>query len=478
MKYETLIGLEVHVELVTETKLFCSCSAKFGGEPNTHACPACSGMPGMLPILNRRAVDLAITAGTLLGCDISRVTAFDRKSYYYPDLPASYQTTQHFAPIATCGEVDIETSTGKKSVRIKQIHLEEDAGKLIHDTLTNATLIDYNRAGVPLIEIVSEPCLSSAEEAVAYLELIRSRLRFARVSDCRMEQGSMRCDVNLSVHPVGSDKLGVRTEIKNMNSLSAIIRAIEYEAARHVDALLGGTEVLVEETRRWDDELGKTIPMRGKETAGDYRYFPDPCIMPVVIDDKWYSSVKATLPELPEAKRARFTGELGLSRYDADLICQSRTLCDVFEAAYAVCHSAKEVANWLISDCMSLLNKRQMTPDELCVDAHSLGRLIRLCMDGTVSRGNGKKILCAMLDSPIDPAAYARENDLIVSADTDRMDEVIAAAVASEPKAVADYRSGKEKALLAIFGKCMKELRGNCDPTMLRRALIAYIEKQ
>lgn len=480
MKYETVIGLEVHVELATESKIFCSCSAKFGGEQNDHVCPACCGMPGMLPIVNRHVVDLGMTAGMMLNCDINRTTTFDKKSYYYPDLPCSYQTTQWFAPVAVNGRVDIETSAGKKSVRIKQIHMEEDAGKLVHDDWTDTSLVDFNRTSVPLIEIVSQPDLSSAEEVVAYLERLRSLLRFAKVSDCRMEQGSMRCDVNLSVRPEGSTKLGVRTEMKNMNSLTAITRAIEYEVARHIDAIENGTEELVQETRRWDDVKGKSYAMRNKETAGDYRYFPDPNIMPVVIDDEWFDGVKASLPEFPEIKRERYISELGLTEYDSDLLTQSRAFCDAFEAALDVCGSAKDVANWLISDCMSLLNKRQMTVDEFSVDGKSLGTLIKLCMDGTVNRGNGKKILSVMFDAetPIDPEAYAKENGFIISEDTGKMDEVIAAAVAADPKAVADFKGGKEKALLAIFGKCMKELRGNCDPQKLREALIAYIDKQ
>ncbi len=479
MRYETVIGLEVHVELATESKIFCSCSAKFGGEQNDHVCPACCGMPGMLPVVNKHVVDLGMTAGMMLNCHINRTTTFDKKSYYYPDLPCSYQTTQWFAPVAVNGTVDIETSKGKKSIRIKQIHMEEDAGKLVHDDWTDTSLVDFNRTSVPLIEIVSQPDLSSAEEVIAYLERLRSLLRFAKVSDCRMEQGSMRCDVNLSVRPEGSDKLGVRTEMKNMNSLTAITRAIEYEVARHIDALENGTEELVQETRRWDDIKGKSYAMRNKETAGDYRYFPDPNIMPVVIDDEWYDGIKASLPEFPEIKRARYTGELGLTEYDANLLTESRAFCDAFEAALAVCGSAKEVANWLISDCMNLLNRKQMTVDELNIDGKALGALIKLCMDGTVNRGNAKKILSVMFDSdtPIDPAKYAEENGFIVSNDTGKMDEVIKAAVAADPKAVADFKGGKEKALLAIFGKCMKELRGNCDPQILREALLKYIDK-
>ncbi len=476
-KYETVIGLEVHIELATESKIFCSCSAKFGGEQNDHVCPACCGMPGMLPIVNKHVVDLGMTAGMMLNCDINRVTTFDKKSYYYPDLPCSYQTTQWFAPVCVNGTVRINTSKGEKDIRIKQIHMEEDAGKLVHDDWTDTTLVDFNRTSVPLIEIVSQPDLSSAEEVVAYLERLRSLLRFAKVSECRMEQGSMRCDVNLSIREEGSDKLGVRTEMKNMNSISAITRAIEYEVARHIDALENGTEELVQETRRWDDVKGKSYAMRNKETAGDYRYFPDPNIMPVVIDDEWFDKTKASLPEFPEVKKARYTSELGLSDYDADLLTQSRTFCDCFEAAYAECGMAKEVANYLISDCMNMLNKKQATPDMLEIDGTDLGKLIKLVAEGKVQRGNAKKILAAMNDEKVDPAKYAEENGFIVSNDTGHIKEVVKAAVEADPKAVSDFKGGKEKALMALFGKCMRELKGNCDPQTLRELLIEAINE-
>ena len=477
MRYETVIGLEVHIELATDSKIFCSCSAKFGGEQNDHVCPACCGMPGMLPIVNRRVVELGMTAGMMLNCHINRTTTFDKKSYYYPDLPASYQTTQWFAPVAVNGLVEIETSAGKKNVRIKQIHMEEDAGKLVHDDWTNTSLVDYNRTSVPLIEIVSQPDLSSAEEVVAYLERLRSLLRFAKVSECRMEQGSMRCDVNLSVRPEGSTKLGVRTEMKNMNSISAITRAIEYEVARHIDAIENGTEELVQETRRWDDIKGKSFAMRNKETAGDYRYFPDPNIMPIVIDDQWFDTTKNSLPEFPEVKKERYTAELGLSDYDADILTGSRALCDCFEAAYAKCGNAKEAANWLISDCMNILNKKQLTADMLDINGDSLGELINLVLDGKVGRANAKKILLAMFDGDVDPKAYAEEQGLIVSNDTGMIEAVIKSVVESDPKSVADYKSGKEKALMALFGKCMKQLKGNCDPQVLRTILIDQINK-
>ncbi len=477
MRYETVIGLEVHIELATESKIFCSCSAKFGAEQNEHVCPACSGMPGMLPIVNRRVVELGMTAGMMLGCDINRVTTFDKKSYYYPDLPCSYQTTQWFSPVAVNGTVEIETSKGKKKIGIKQIHMEEDAGKLVHDDWTDTSHVDFNRTSVPLIEIVSRPDLSSAEEVVAYLERLRDLLRFAKVSDCRMEQGSMRCDVNLCVRPEGSDKLGVRTEMKNMNSISAITRAIEYETARHIDAIENGTEELVQETRRWDDVKGKSYAMRNKETAGDYRYFPDPNIMPIVIDDAWYKKVEDSLPEFPEVKRERYITELGLSEYDADGLVSSRAFVDCFEEAYEVSHMAKEVANYLLSDCASILNKKQMTFDMLSLNGRALGELILLVAEDKVSRPNAKKILAAMFEEDIVPLDYAKANGFIVSNDTGRVEEVIRAVVAADPKSVADYKGGKEKALMALFGKCMKELRGNCNPSVLQEMLVEYVKK-
>jgi len=479
MRYETVIGLEVHVELATNSKIFCSCSAhSYGADPNSHVCPACCGMPGMLPVVNKRVVDFGMKAGMMLGCDINRVTTFDKKSYYYPDLPAAYQTTQWFAPVAVNGLVEIETSKGKKNIRIKQIHMEEDAGKLVHDIREDTTHVDFNRTSVPLIEIVSQPALSSAEEVEAYLERLKTLLRYARVAECEMAHGTMRCDVNLSVRPEGSDKLGVRAEMKNMNSIEAIKRAIEYETARHIDAIENGTEELRQETRRWDDIKGKSYAMRTKETAGDYRYFPDPNVMPVVIDDEWFNSIKASLPEFPEVKREKYTGEYGLGEYDAEQLTKSIALCDCFEEAYSVCKSAKDAANWMISEVMSILNAKKMTYDMLDISGKALGELIVLVSDGKVGRVNAKKILSAMFDdASIDPAAYAEANGLIVSNDTGLVEEVVKAAIAADPKAVADFKGGKEKALMALFGKCMKQLKGNCDPAVLRTILIDHIQK-
>ena len=479
MNYETVIGLEVHVELATNSKIFCSCSAhSYGTEPNMHVCPACCGMPGMLPIVNKRVVDFGMKAGLMLNCHINRTTTFDKKSYYYPDLPAAYQTTQWFAPVAVNGFVEIQTSNGKKSVRIKQIHMEEDAGKLVHDIREDTTHVDFNRTSVPLIEIVSQPDLSSAEEVEAYLERLKNLLRYAKVAECEMAHGTMRCDVNLSVRPEGSDKLGVRTEMKNMNSIEAIKRAIEYETARHIDAIENGTETLVQETRRWDDIKGKSYAMRTKETAGDYRYFPDPNVMPVVIDEEWFESIKSTLPEFPEVKRARYIEEYGLGEYDAEQLSKSIALCECFEEAYKVTKNAKDSANWILSEVMSILNSRKMTYDMLTLDGKALGELILLVSDGKVGRANGKKILASMFDGAVDSVAeYAEKNGFIVSNDTGLVEKVVAAAIAQDPKAVSDYKNGKEKAIMSIFGKCMKELKGNCDPQVLRTILIDAVNK-
>ena len=478
MRYETVIGLEVHVELATNSKIFCSCSAKsYGAEPNEHVCPACCGMPGMLPVVNKRVVDFGMKAGMMLNCDINRTTTFDKKSYYYPDLPAAYQTTQWFAPVAVNGLVEIETSKGKKNIRIKQIHMEEDAGKLVHDIREDTTHVDFNRTSVPLIEIVSQPDLSSAEEVEAYLERLKNLLRFAKVAECEMAHGTMRCDVNLSIRPEGSTEFGVRTEMKNMNSIEAIKRAIEYETARHIDAVENGTEVLRQETRRWDDIKGKSYAMRTKETAGDYRYFPDPNVMPVVIDDEWFNTIKNSLPEFPEVKKARYIEEFSLSEYDAEQLTKSIALCECFETANKVCGSAKDAANWMISEVMSILNSRKMTYDMLSVNGEALGELISLVSGGKVGRANGKKILAAMFDDEtLVPEKYAQENGYIISNDTGLIGKIAKEAIAADPKAVSDYKSGKEKALMSIFGKCMKELKGNCDPGVLRQILVDLLK--
>jgi len=482
--YETVIGLEVHMELATKSKIFCSCNNGSDAEPNTHVCPACCGMPGMLPVANRQVINLGMTAGMMLNCHINRTTTFDKKSYYYPDLPASYQTTQWFAPVAVNGHVTIQTENGPKDIRIKQIHMEEDAGKLVHDNFTYTTLVDFNRTSVPLIEIVSQPDLRSADEVVAYLERLRDLMRFAKVSGARMEKGTMRCDVNLSVRPAGSDVLGVRTEMKNMASIAAIRRAIEFETARHIDAIENGTEELVQETRGWDDDAGKSFSMRTKETAGDYRYFPDPNLMPVVIDDEWYDRIQASLPELPEKKLERYVSEIGLSDYDAGLLVQSRAFCDCFEGAMEAGAAPKEAANWIITNCAGVLNKRGLTSEDLPVPGSALGQLIGLVDDGKVSSANGKRLLETLFDLaargeeiPTDMAAFAEAAGLVNSSDTGALEAVIAAVIAADPETAQAYRDGREKALNPLFGACMKELKGKCDTQVLRELLIAELKK-
>lgn len=479
MEYETVIGLEVHAELATKSKIFCSCSAhSYGAEQNTHVCPACCGMPGLLPIVNKGVVNYGMKAGLMLNCHINRTTTFDKKCYYYPDLPTAYQTTQWFAPVAVNGYIEIETNGTKKKVRIKQIHMEEDAAKLVHDIREDTTHVDYNRASVPLIEIVSQPDLSSADEVVAYLERLKTLLRYAKVSESEMAHGTMRCDVNLSVKPKGSSVLGVRTEVKNLNSIESIKRTIEYETARHIDAIENKTEVLVQETRRWDDAKGKTFSMRAKETAGDYRYFPDPNIMPIVIDDNWYNQIKNSLPEFPEVKKEKYTKEFSLSDYDAEYLTKSIALCECFEDAFKVCKNAKESANWVISDVTSILNVRKETYDMLKLNGNALGELILLVLGNQVSRANAKKILAVMFDDQnLNPLEYAKANGLVLSSNLNEIEDIVKKVIASNEKSVADFKSGKEKALMALFGQCMRELKGNCNPQTLKETLLKCINE-
>ena len=469
MKYEIVIGLETHVELATESKIFCSCGGHSNQEgPNTCVCPACCGMPGMLPVMNKRAVELAVMAGTMLNCQINKYTTFDKKSYYYPDLPCAYQITQWFHPICTNGCVEVKTASGSRKIGIKQIHMEEDAGKLVHDDWTDTSLVDFNRTSVPLIEIVSRPDFRSKEEVVAYLEMLKSTFRFAGISEC--EESAMRCDVNISVRPEGSTELGVRTEIKNMSSLVSISRAIEYETARHIDAIERSTEVLVQETRRWDDIKGRTFSMRNKETAADYRYFPDPNLMPIVIDDAWFESIKAKMPMMAEEK-AKIYVEQGISEEDARDLTSERKLCELLDKVAELGTSPKTVASWILTDCAGILRKNGKVIGELSIKPQKLFDIISMVEKGTITRGAGKKVLAAVIEKDVEPEQYCRENALDAQTDSGLIASIVKKVIEQNQNAVKDYLGGKTKAFQALFGACMKELKGNGDPAVIRAEL-------
>ena len=471
MKYETVMGLEVHVELATESKLFCSCSAKYGADANENVCPACAGMPGMPAVTNKQAVALGIAAAILTNSEITPVMTFDKKSYFYPDLPAGYQVTQWFAPICKNGWVDIETTEGGRRITLKQIHVEEDAGKLVHDPYTHSSLVDFNRTSVPLVEIVSNPDFRTAEEVVAYLEKLRSLLSFAGVSDCRMQEGSMRCDVNISVRETGSEKLGTRTEIKNMNSLKAIARAIEYESQRHIDALETGSETLIQETRRWDDDIGETFSMREKETAADYRYFPNPELMPVHIDSKWIDEVRASLPEPAHEKYKRMTEQLGLPEYDSRLITGNMNLSRIFDKTLSYIDKPKDVSNWIMGELLSIAKTSGTLDDDIAVDCGKFAKVIELVEDKTINRAVGKKLLIKIIEENVDPETYIAENALGMVSDTGLLEQIILEVLAENEKSVSEYRGGKQKAFGHLVGQVMRKSSGKADPRSVNELL-------
>ena len=390
-QYETIIGLEVHVELATRTKIFCGCSTAFGGAPNTHTCPVCTGMPGSLPVLNKKVVEFALRAGLATNCSINQYCKFDRKNYFYPDNPQNYQISQLYLPICHDGFVEIETEAGKKKVRIHEMHMEEDAGKLIHDEWEDCSLVDYNRSGVPLIEIVSEPDMRSADEVVAYLEKLRLIIQYLGASDCKLNEGSMRADVNLSVREVGAKEFGTRTEMKNLNSFKAIARAIENETERQIDLIEAGEKV-IQETRRWDDTKEYSYAMRSKEDAQDYRYFPDPDLVPVIISEEWLQEVKSREPEFRDEKMARYVEEFELPEYDADIITLYKPLADLFEETVALGNKPKEVSNWIMGETMRLCKEEGIDPDQIKFSAANLSKLIKLIEDSVINRGAAKEV--------------------------------------------------------------------------------------
>ena len=478
MKYEVVMGLEVHVEMATESKLFCSCSAKFGADANENVCPACAGMPGFLPVTNKKAVELGMKAGFVTNCDITRCTTFDKKNYFYPDLSTGYQITQLNAPICRNGYVEIETPQGAKKIRIKQIHIEEDAGKLVHDGRNS--LVDYNRASVPLVEIVSQPDFRSVEEVIAYLEKLRSLLVFAGVSDCKMEEGSMRADINISVREQGSEILGTRTEMKNMNSLKAISRAIAYESERHIDALETGCEELVQETRRWDDSKNMSFSMRNKENATDYRYFPNPDLMPIYIDDEWYNGVKASVPEMPHEKYARYTAELALSEYDAKMLSGSKVLSDIFDETMKHCDKAraKDAAVWLTVELMNLVNNDSKPLDECKLNSEKLAKLIGLVDSKVVNRNTAKEIFGEIYRNDVDPEKYVEEHGLAMVSDDSGIRRIIVELIGENQKSVDEYKNGNKKVIGFFVGKVMKEMKGKADPQAINSILTEELDKQ
>ena len=468
--YETVIGLEVHVELASKTKIFCGCSTAFGGAPNSHTCPVCTGMPGSLPVLNKQVVEYAIAVGLATNCSITQYCKFDRKNYFYPDNPQNYQISQLYLPICRNGGVEIETAAGKKTVGIHEIHMEEDAGKLVHDEWEDCSIVDYNRSGVPLIEIVSEPDMRSAEEVIAYLEKLRLIIQYLGASDCKLNEGSMRADVNLSVREMGAPEFGTRTEMKNLNSFKAIARAIEGERARQIELIEEGKKV-IQETRRWDDNKESSHAMRSKEDAQDYRYFPEPDLVPVVISDEWIERVKARQPEMRDEKLIRYQDEFGLPKYDAEILTGDKSFADLFEAAAAICGKPKKVSNWIMTETIRLLKENEMDPDQIRFSPEHLAKLVDLADAGFVTNTVAKEVFEKVFKEDIDPEAYVKEKGLLTVNDEGALRETVAKVVAENPQSVEDYHNGKEKAIGFLVGQTMKAMKGKANPALVNQIL-------
>ena len=477
MTWETIIGLETHVELATRTKIFCSCTTAFGGDPNTHCCPVCTGMPGTLPVMNKAVMRFATKAGLALNCDITRYHKFDRKNYFYPDLPKAYQISQLYLPIAKNGKVPIELPSGEeKIIRIHEMHMEEDAGKLVHDPWIDQTRADYNRCGVPLIEIVTEPDFRSAEEVIAYLEKLKSTLEYLGVSDCKMQEGSLRCDVNLSVRPAGSTELGTRTEMKNINSFKAIARAIAYEARRQIELIEEGKRV-VQETRRWDENKDATFSMRSKENAQDYRYFPEPDIPPMEITDDYLDSARQELPEMAQEKKRRYVAQFGLPEYDAGMITGQKALADFFEEAVALGGAPKEVANWIMGEVLRTLKEKALEAKQMPLTPATLVKLLELVKQGKINRNTAVEVFAAIWDTDGDPEAYVKEHGLEQVSDAGLVESVVEQVFADNPKSIADYQAGKQKAFGFLVGQTMKQLKGKADPKVVNQIIREKLEQ-
>lgn len=471
MEWEIVMGLEVHTELATKTKIFCGCSTEFGGAPNTHVCEICSGMPGTLPLLNERVVEFAVRTGLATNCQITQKTKFDRKNYFYPDLPKAYQISQLYLPICRNGYIEVKGENGEpKKIGIHEIHMEEDAGKLIHDEFEDCTLVDYNRCGVPLLEIVSEPDFRSADEVVEYLEKLRAILQFTGVSDCKMQEGSLRADVNLSVRPKGQKEFGTRTEMKNLNSFHAIARAIEYESRRQIDLLEDG-EAVVQETRRWDDNKGYSYAMRSKEDAQDYKYFPEPDLPPIEISDARIEEIRESMPELPEQKKRRYREELGLPEYDTEILTGNLAFVTLFEETVKLCDSPKDVANWIMGEVMKLLNDAGTLPEDMTLAPEKLAAVIQMVKSGKINRGTGKTVLEKVFTDGVDPESYVQENNLAQITDLSAIRPVLEEVIAANEKSVSEYKAGKTQAMGYIMGQAMRALKGKAPAQKVQKLL-------
>ena len=475
--YEKVMGLEVHAELSTKTKIFCSCPTEFGAEPNTHVCPVCMAMPGALPVLNEKVVEYAVKAGLATNCEISRNSKNDRKNYFYPDTPRAYQISQFDKPLCEHGYIEIEDDDGNpKRIGITRIHIEDDAGKLNHNELGGGSLVDLNRAGVPLIEIVSEPDLRTAGEVDRYLKKLKSILEYIEVSDCKMQEGSFRADVNISVRKKGETKFGTRTETKNMSSFRAITREIEYESNRQIEVLENGGKI-EQETLRWDDVSGKTFSMRDKEDAQDYRYFPEPDLVAIRLSEEYIENIRKNLPEMPESRRERYLKEFNLSEEDARLLTSSKYLSNMFEAAEKICGNAKAVANWLLSDVSRILNEKELEPDSIPFTAEQLAKLVELIDKGTISSAIGKKVIEELFENPKDPEEIIKEKGWIQISDAGAIKQVVEKILEANPQSVADYKAGKDRALGFLVGQAMKETKGKANPQMLNKMFLEELKK-
>jgi aspartyl-tRNA(Asn)/glutamyl-tRNA(Gln) amidotransferase subunit B len=470
MNYEAIIGLEVHAQLLTKTKIFCGCSTEFGAPPNTHTCPVCLGMPGVLPVLNRKVVEYTIRMALATNCTIAHESRFARKNYFYPDLPKGYQISQYELPIAQHGHIFIGVNGERKRIGITRIHMEEDAGKLIHDPYRPVSAVDFNRTGVPLIEIVSEPDIRTPEEAGAYLRQLRAILRYLEICDGNMEEGSFRCDANVSVRPAGTNIFGTRTELKNMNSFKHVENALAYEIRRQKAVIEDGGEV-VQETRLWDTDEGVTVSMRGKEEAHDYRYFPDPDLLPLVIDEQWVEQIRSTLPELPHDKQARFVEHYGIPLYDAQVLTSSRALADYFEACVKHFPEPKTVSNWVMGSLLATLKAENKTIEQSPVSPERMAELLRLIDSGVISGKIAKTVFDEMASSGNAPERIVREKGLVQITDPDAIAEVVKQVLAEYPKEVSDYKAGKTKVFGFLVGQVMKATRGKANPKMVNEIL-------